>query len=100
LPRYRTTGNALGAVGCLEGLAAVIDQAGQHARAVSLFGAMQAQRGALGTPLALTERAWVDSTLAAARSTLGEVAFMQAWAAGVALSLEQACDLASTKQSG
>lgn len=95
LPRYRTTGNALGAVGCIEGFAMVAIHLGEREHAVLLFGAMDARREALGTPLAPKERVLYDTSLAAARTSLGESTFTAAWEAGRAMSLEQACDEAS-----
>jgi tetratricopeptide (TPR) repeat protein len=73
----------------LEGLAglAIAENAGQAAR---LFGAADAIRGALGTPLSLIDRPAYEHDAAAAQAQLGEAAFAGAWAAGQSLTLEQA----------
>jgi len=59
-------------------------------RAVRLLGAAAAARVALGTPLPPAERAACERALGAARAHLDEDAFASAWAAGQALTLEQA----------
>jgi DNA-binding NarL/FixJ family response regulator len=57
-----------------------------------IFGALQAQREALGLPVIYREDH--DRAVAAARTSLGPRAFGTAWAAGRALTLEQAAELA------
>jgi hypothetical protein len=89
----------------LEGLAQVVARqaahnpaGGQMERAVRLFGAAAALRAALGDaasrswsiPLAPANRDEYERQVAATRAALGVDAFA-AWAAGMALTPEQAC---------
>jgi hypothetical protein len=60
------------------------------AAAAMLFGAAEAIRDALGTPLPPVDRADHDRCLAAVRAALGEEAFAAASAEGRAMELEQA----------
>jgi hypothetical protein len=53
-------------------------------------GAAAAARAALGAPQPPLERANVEEAVGAARAALGEVAWAAAYAAGGALSLEEA----------
>jgi tetratricopeptide (TPR) repeat protein len=64
------------------------------ARAVRLLGAAAALRESIGEALHPVERAEYEGSIAAARAALGEEAFVAAWAAGQALSLEQAIRVA------
>ena len=54
------------------------------------MGAAEGAREAVGGLLKLPERAAYERAAAAARASLGDVAFAAAWAAGRALSLEEA----------
>jgi predicted ATPase/class 3 adenylate cyclase/DNA-binding XRE family transcriptional regulator len=74
----------------LESLAETAGGAGQGERAARLFGAAAALRERLGTPLPASAQADIVQTLGAARVALGEEAWTAAFAAGTALSLEQA----------
>jgi predicted ATPase/class 3 adenylate cyclase len=78
----------------LEGLAQVAAAEGDAEEAARLFGTAGALREAIGSPLAPVDRAEYDRSVAAVRAVLGEVAFAAAWAAGRAMSLEQATALA------
>ena len=80
-------------VGCLRGLAGVALQQGQIARAVRLQGACAALlQMAGGPPLILppAERAAEEAALAPARAQLDAAAWEAAWAAGQAMSLDEA----------
>jgi predicted ATPase/DNA-binding SARP family transcriptional activator len=79
-----------GIVKDLEGLAAVAVAQAHSERAARLFGAAEGLRELSGAPLAAADRAEHDRSVAAVRTALGEAAFTAAWAAGRALSLEQA----------
>jgi hypothetical protein len=59
-------------------------------RVARLLGAAEAVRLASGKPMLPAERLGYKATVAAARAALGEAAFAAAWAAGQALTLEQA----------
>jgi hypothetical protein len=71
-------------------LAAAIAAQGNPAWAAHLWGAAEALREAIGTPLPPVERVPYHWAVAAARTQLGEQAFATAWAEGRALSPEQA----------
>ena len=76
---------------CLEGLAEIALARGQATWAVQLVGAAEAVRRARGyySPLCI-EQPCYDRTLAEARSRLSEKGFAVAWAAGQAMTPEQA----------
>lgn len=76
----------------LEGLAWVSCDQGQAKRAARLFGAAEALREAIGTPLLPSERAGHERHVATVRARLGEEALEQAWSQGRAMSLEQAVE--------
>src|SRR5207253_2852273 len=77
---------------CLELLAGVASAHGQFERAGRLYGATESVREATGLAPHPGDRAPFDRHLAAARAGLGEAAFAAAWAAGRAVSPEQAID--------
>ncbi len=74
----------------LEGLARVEALLGRPQRAARLLGASAAQREDIGSPLTPVTRADHDHAENSARAALGEGAFEVAWAAGHAISLEEA----------
>ena len=74
----------------LEACGAAAIALGQASHAARLFGSAEALREAIGAPLPPVERADYERDVAAARSQLDEAAFATAWAAGQALTLEQA----------
>jgi predicted ATPase/class 3 adenylate cyclase/DNA-binding CsgD family transcriptional regulator len=74
----------------MEGLAVAVAAQGDHAWAAQLWGAAEALREAIGTPLPPVERAPYHSAVASSRTKLGEQAFATAWAEGRMLSPEQA----------
>jgi hypothetical protein len=80
----------LGLAECLEGLAAVAIGQGEAGQAARLSGAADALRQALGAPIPLVDRPSQEATVRAARAMLGTPAFDAAWAAGAALTLDQA----------
>jgi hypothetical protein len=75
---------------CLEGLAAVASGEEQAEQAARLFGAAEALRESMGTPLPPVYRACHERHVAAARRACGAAAFAAAWAVGRALSLDEA----------
>ncbi len=94
LARWRAMGTLQwkGVANCLEGLAGVCVADHQFAVAVHLFGAADALREILeGSPRAHSS---AEDRHAALRVQLGEAAFAAAWAAGRALSVEEAVDYA------
>ncbi|MFL5804328.1 MAG: ATP-binding protein [Roseiflexaceae bacterium] len=80
---------------CLVGLAGAQAPLGQGERAVRMLGAVAAWRGVIDPGAAFANpanRAAWERSLAAARTTLDEPTFAAAWAAGAALTLDQAVD--------
>jgi predicted ATPase/DNA-binding SARP family transcriptional activator len=75
---------------CLEGLAEVARAEGCPERAARLVGAARALRDAVGYPHAPANQLDDDRNIATIRAALGEEAFAAAWAAGRAMSLEDA----------
>ena len=76
----------------LEGFAALARTEQQSTRAAGLFGASDVLRAAIGAPLPPNNRAEIDRALADLRATLGAAAFDSAWAAGRAMTWEQAIE--------
>jgi predicted ATPase/class 3 adenylate cyclase/Tfp pilus assembly protein PilF len=74
----------------LEHLASTAGAAGQGARAARLWGAATPVREALSAPQPSDERADTEAAVAPARAALGEEQWATAFAAGRALSLEEA----------
>jgi hypothetical protein len=62
--------------------------------AARLFGAAEALRAAIGSPIPPIERAEYERAVAASRTALGEAAFAAAWAEGRAMTLERAVEFA------
>ena len=75
---------------CLIGLAAVADGQNQAERAAQLSGAAEALREQMGAPVSPVDRSWYDAAITHARAAIGDAGFAAAWAAGRAMSLEQA----------
>ena len=78
---------------CLEGLASVAYHQGYFEKAASLFGAADAFRESLHRPRYSGEGKY-ERGVASARAALGKSAFAAAWAAGRAMTLEQASECA------
>lgn len=78
----------------LEGFAKLAGAAQLPQRAARLFGAAQALRDRIGTPIPPVERADYDRARASASAQLDPAAFSAAWAEGLALTWEQAAALA------
>ncbi len=76
----------------LEGFAGLAQAQEQPDKATRLYGAADGLRAAIGVPLSPTGREEVNGHLAALRGALGEEAFDGAWAAGLALTWEQAIE--------
>jgi tetratricopeptide (TPR) repeat protein len=86
----REMGDKVRIAHCLAGLAGVVGAQGRSAPAVRLFGAAAALLDASGASLNPIGRAAYDRNVAAVHALMDEAAFEAAWAAGQALSLEQA----------
>jgi predicted ATPase/class 3 adenylate cyclase/DNA-binding CsgD family transcriptional regulator len=74
----------------LESLAAVVAVQGDPAWAARLWGATEALRETMGTPIPPVYRADYDRSVAAARAQIGEKAFAAAWTQGRMMTPEQA----------
>jgi hypothetical protein len=94
LIQFRDLGNTVGSAFCLKGLACVLAQhpAGTQ-QSVQLFGAATALLAVSGAAVAYIDQP-TDRYLADMRSRLAAVTFAAAWAAGQAMTLEQAIALA------
>jgi len=98
------TGDAGGSAWCLEKLAEAALLEGQAApasqrseyfqRAATIFGAASALRARLNSAMDQADRPEFERNVAALRAGLGQDAFAAAWAAGGAMTLEQATDYA------
>ncbi len=75
---------------CLVGLARMANMVGQPVRAVRLLGATVSLHESIGRISDSIDRPDYDQTASALRAQLSEEAFAAAWAAGRAMTLEQA----------
>jgi predicted ATPase/DNA-binding CsgD family transcriptional regulator len=79
---------------CLDSLAGAAGARGDGERAATLFGAAEAAREELGTPIRPVDRERYERFVAASQRGCGKRAWAAAWAAGRAMSLEQAAEYA------
>jgi non-specific serine/threonine protein kinase len=100
LAMQRDLGNTQGTAECLAGLAGTVAAAGRWDRAARIFAASAALLEQIGAPLAPADQVAMERDMAAARRGLGEREWQSAWAAGHALSTEQAIELALTEDAG
>ena len=91
---FRELGDRWSCARTVEDVAWLALEEGQVAEAVRLLGAADVRYKAEGVPLAEAHHAPGEPALADVRAALGESAFAAAWAAGRALALEEALDLA------
>lgn len=87
---HRELNDPLGYAQGLENLAATAAVAGQSERTARLAGAAMTIRETIAVPLSPSNREDLEPKLATARAALGEVAWAEAYAAGRALTMEQA----------
>ena len=90
LALFRKIGDKLSIAATLAGLAAVAGGTGQAERAARLASTTQSLVDSLGARLEYDDQVVYDNAVAAARAGLSAAAFEAAWAAGQALTLEQA----------
>ena len=90
LAQMREIGDHWGILHSLRGLAAVAAAQRQPLRAARLFGATEALLSTTGLQLEPSEQIEHDQYIGVARAQIDERAFAAAWAAGRALTLEQA----------
>jgi non-specific serine/threonine protein kinase len=88
------TGDQGGMAWCLEKLAEAAHLQGRPETAVKIFGAAAALRASIGSVIDLADRSHYDQLNAELRSALGARAFAAGRAAGEALSLQEAIDVA------
>jgi hypothetical protein len=87
---FQERGNKRGIIECIAGLAGVVGAQGERERAARLLGATAAQFEAIGAAMWPADQIEYQRNVAALRAVLGEAGFAAAWAAGRALTLEQA----------
>ena len=86
----RELGDRRGIAGSLEAFARLAAKNSRAEQAAALWGAAEALREQIGTPLAPDKRETYLQEVAQARQALGEEAFSAAWAAGATMTLVQA----------
>ncbi len=90
----KETGDRRGIAESLEAFAGLAAKLGAPRQATVLWGAAEALREEIGSPLEQEEQARYDQDVAAARQALGDDAFAMDWAEGRAMSMEQAIQYA------
>jgi hypothetical protein len=90
LEMRRDLGDRLSMAHSLDSIAATAARAGFAEAGARLFGAAERLREELGAPIPATERTRYEAGLAMSRSAIGNEVFERAWAAGRALSLDDA----------
>jgi len=93
---YRRLRNPTYTAWCLEGMAALDCAEHRYERTIQLCAAAAALRLQEQTPLPPAEQGPFDQTVMAARAVLDEVTFSRAWAAGSALTQDDAVSYALT----
>ena len=91
-------GDRFGVAGALEGIAGVARDRDEPEVAARLFAAAATLREEIGGVREGADQAEYDRDLAATRAALGDDAFDAAWAAGAALTLDEA--IAEARRSG
>ena len=84
---------------CLDSLAGAAGVRGEWVRAATLFGAAEAAREELGTPIRPVDRDRHERFVAASQRIPGEKAWASAWSAGRDISLQQATAYALSPES-
>jgi predicted ATPase/transcriptional regulator with XRE-family HTH domain len=91
---YRQLRNPTYTAWCFEGMAALDCAEHHYERALQLCAAAEALRQKEQTPLPPAEQEPFDQTIKAARAALSEVTFSETWAAGAALTQDEAITFA------
>jgi predicted ATPase/DNA-binding SARP family transcriptional activator len=86
---FRRIDDRFGVAAGLEGLGSALSDLGQHEAAARLYAAATALRAAIGAVREGVDQSSYERDLAAIQSALGE-GFAAAWAAGLALSIDEA----------
>ena len=90
----REIGDRQGIAKSLEAFAGLAADQENPERAARLWGAAEALREEIGSPLAPNDREAYEREVAQARQVLGEAAFAAAWEEGRAMTMEQAVEYA------
>jgi DNA-binding CsgD family transcriptional regulator len=94
LRMFRDGGELLSVAGCLDGIAGV--GTGEDAvSAARLLGAAAELRSSIGSPMFPQDRPIHEQAVAAAKASLGEATFAEAWEVGSQLSLDAAIEAAN-----
>ena len=100
LALQRDLGNAQGIAECLAGLAGTAAAAGRPDRAAQIFAGSSAILAEIGVPLAPADQAAMERDMAGVRRRLGGPEWESRWAAGQALSSDEAVELALVEDTG
>ena len=100
LALQRDLGNAQGIAECLAGLAGTAAGAGRPDRAVQIFAGSAAILAEIGVPLAPADQAAMERDMTGVRRRLGAPEWESGWAAGQALSSDEAVELALVEDAG
>jgi predicted ATPase/DNA-binding SARP family transcriptional activator len=90
LALFQKLGSKHGIASCLSGLGMVASVKGQSRQAIRLFGAALSMFDSIGATFEPADRAEFDRHMTATRQQLDDAAFQHAWAAGRAMTPEQA----------
>ncbi|HEX8990426.1 MAG TPA: adenylate/guanylate cyclase domain-containing protein [Anaerolineales bacterium] len=94
LPEWQRLGHRAAVAHQIECFAAIAHIRGERERAARLYGAAERLRERINIPMTELERAEYDLAIARLRSETDEAVFTSSWAAGRALSIDQAIRLA------
>jgi tetratricopeptide (TPR) repeat protein len=94
LTLFRSIGNRLGIATVVESFASIAVKDNKSDRAALLWGAAEALRAKIGSPLPPYEREEYARDVAEARHALGDQAFLAAWEQGRNMTMEEAAELA------
>ncbi len=98
LRAFQRLGDEDASTECLDSLAGAAGARGERLRAATLFGAAEAAREELGTPIRPVDRERYERFVTASEHGCSKRAWANAWAAGRAMSLEQAAGYALSEE--
>jgi len=98
LDKFRALGDRQGIAYCLEGLGSVAGGQGQALRAARLWGAAEALREVIGSPLPPADQGKYEQAVAAARVHANQTEFASAWALGRTMAMEAAIEFALNQE--
>jgi predicted ATPase len=97
LAMFRKLGNKRGIAECIAGLASLRAKQGKSRVGAQMLAAAEAMMGESGAAWWPADRVEVNRTRLLLQSSLEEIEFKEAWAAGQAMTLDQALEFASQK---